>query len=82
MLASEDPEVDPSSAHVRKEDRVVRCRQTVERFERLCLQRYRPRAQPRLRVPDAAIGVGAADIDDPGLAIDVALLESEQLGWV
>jgi hypothetical protein len=36
VLASEDPEVDPADAHVRKEDRVVRRRQPVE-----CFQRFR-----------------------------------------
>jgi len=44
VLASEDPEVDPAAAHVRKQDRVVRHRQPVERFERLRLERHRPRA--------------------------------------
>src|SRR5215210_1156909 len=62
VLTSEDPEVDPAAAHVRKQDRVVRHRQPVERFERLRLQRHRPRAWPRLRVLEPAIGERAADM--------------------
>ena len=68
-----------AAAHVREEDRILRCRQPVERFQRLRLQRDRPRAQPGLRVLEPAVRVGATNVDDTELAVDVALVEPEQL---
>jgi hypothetical protein len=46
MAASEDTEVDPSAARVRKQDRIVRRRKPVKRLDRLGLKRNRPVAQP------------------------------------
>jgi hypothetical protein len=48
--AAEEAEVDPAAAPVREQDRVDRGRQSVERLNRLRLQRNRARAQPGLRV--------------------------------
>jgi hypothetical protein len=79
VLASEDPEVDPATAHVRKQNRVVRRRQPVEGVERLRLQRDRARAQPRLRVLEPAVRVGATNVDGTKLAVNVALVEPKQL---
>jgi hypothetical protein len=77
VLASEDPEGVPAAARVRKQDRVVRRWEPVERFERLRLERHRPRARPGLGVLEPAVRVGAADVDDAGSTVDVALLKSE-----
>jgi len=79
VAAAEGAKVDPATARVREEDRVDRGRQPVEHLNRLCLQRHRASAQPRLGVLDPAVRERTPHVDDAGLAIDVVLLGPEQL---
>ena len=79
VAAAEDAEVDAAAARVREQDRVLRRRKLVERLERDRLQRHGAGAQPRLGVLEPAVRVRAPHVHDAGSAVDVALLEREQL---
>jgi hypothetical protein len=79
VTAAKDAEVDPAAASVREQDWVDRGWQPVERRNCLRLQRNRACAQPGLGVLDPAVRERTAHIDDAGVAVDVVLLEPEQL---
>jgi hypothetical protein len=80
LAAVEVAEVEMATAGVREQQRaVVPQRELVERLERDRLQRYRASAQPGLGVLDPSVRIRASDLDDAGGAINVALLEREQL---
>src|SRR2546422_7258029 len=75
----EAAEVDVTAARVRKENRVLRRRETIERLEGDRLQWNSTGAQPRLGVLEPAVGECPPHVHDTGGAIDVASLERKQL---
>ena len=75
----EAAEVDVAPTRVREENRVLRRRETIERLKRDRLQRNGTGAQPRLCVLEPTVSECPPHVHDTGGAIDVAVLEREQL---
>jgi len=81
VATAEAAEINPATAHIRKQDPVLWARQAGECLERFRLQRHGAVAEPCLRALEPAVGIRASHVDDAGPAIDVARLESEELRW-
>jgi hypothetical protein len=79
FAGAEVVQVDVATARRRKEERALRCRQPVERFEGDRLERHGADAPPRLRRLNLPAQELAADVHDAGHVVQVLVYQLGEL---
>src|SRR5690348_14966958 len=79
MATPEVTQIDVAATRTREDERAIARWKAPDGLEREPLKRHVAHASARLHVPDTAVRVGTAHVDDSFLEVEVAMLERKQL---